>query len=681
MPLDGNGSYTLPSPEFPAVPNTLIQSAMFNAILLDIAGALSLAFYRDGQAPMTADLDLGSRRILNVSEIRSEVLALGTDVRVPDLPPTDTSNRAASTSFVKSVTQGMAGAVKWEEGETYPEGIVVWSPLSSLLYRKLSSGVSLVDPSLDPLDWALIPMLGVYQVGDYLDTARVMPDNWLRRDGSGHLMTAYPELAPMMVSIPAAFDFVTKVADAGGTETVTGQMTSFDGKLVVWPTQGTHIQVSEDGGITWQGVEVFSTSTYFGSGAVFQDKLFIGADAGKYLESTDGLTFTLKTMSGVTTACVNFVASPTALLAFGQRVFSPIDQGFLRRSTDGINWSNISVSGLANLSLGYGGTYQSGIFYMATGLTSALYSKNDGVSFTIASATIDANLELGELQTIQEIDGVLYGLGRIRDNGEDFPALAVIDPLTMTLSDVKLLPSELYSVWTSRLRSLVNLNGKFVAATGANSIAYSFDLEDWIVVDLPSGQAGAELLVEGNTLCIRGATTGITQGEFFESEFFRTPSDNPQTGWIKAANGDAGSAAYSGISEAPDDGELYGRRNKTWVPGLVDVDSPQLLENKVLGSGSRNEVVVGSAVNLSDASVPCQQVTLTGNVTASVDLSVGVRRELWLNPGAFTVTWPAGIVWKAGTAPTLPASKWSRLVFEGRPGSTTGVGELYITEP
>lgn len=67
MSLDGNGTYTPPAPEFPAIPNTIILSSDFNQIILDIATALSTAIFRDGQAAFTANQSLGGFKLTNVA--------------------------------------------------------------------------------------------------------------------------------------------------------------------------------------------------------------------------------------------------------------------------------------------------------------------------------------------------------------------------------------------------------------------------------------------------------------------------------------------------------------------------------------------------------------------------------------------------------------------------------------
>jgi len=77
MPMNGSGSYVPPAPEFPAIPNTIIYAADFNQIILDIAAALSLAIYRDGQAAFAANQSMGANKLVD--------LATGTD-------PTDAVN-------------------------------------------------------------------------------------------------------------------------------------------------------------------------------------------------------------------------------------------------------------------------------------------------------------------------------------------------------------------------------------------------------------------------------------------------------------------------------------------------------------------------------------------------------------------------------------------------------------
>lgn len=67
MALDGNGTYSPPAPQFPAIPNTIIYADDFNQIILDIATALSTAIFRDGQAAFTANQSMGGNKLTNLA--------------------------------------------------------------------------------------------------------------------------------------------------------------------------------------------------------------------------------------------------------------------------------------------------------------------------------------------------------------------------------------------------------------------------------------------------------------------------------------------------------------------------------------------------------------------------------------------------------------------------------------
>ena len=72
MPLDGNGNHNPPIPENPVRAGTLIKSDDFNTTIDDISDALSTAIYRDGQAPMEADLNMGHNSLVQVKSIRND---------------------------------------------------------------------------------------------------------------------------------------------------------------------------------------------------------------------------------------------------------------------------------------------------------------------------------------------------------------------------------------------------------------------------------------------------------------------------------------------------------------------------------------------------------------------------------------------------------------------------------
>lgn len=67
MPYDGNGVYTpASSPGYPAIANTPILAAQFNAVIIDIASALSSVVTRDGQSPATSNLSMAGNKLVNL---------------------------------------------------------------------------------------------------------------------------------------------------------------------------------------------------------------------------------------------------------------------------------------------------------------------------------------------------------------------------------------------------------------------------------------------------------------------------------------------------------------------------------------------------------------------------------------------------------------------------------------
>jgi len=67
MPMNGSGTYVLLVPEYPAIPNTVIEASDWNAINEDIKSALDLALYRDGQAAATANISMGTHKLTDLA--------------------------------------------------------------------------------------------------------------------------------------------------------------------------------------------------------------------------------------------------------------------------------------------------------------------------------------------------------------------------------------------------------------------------------------------------------------------------------------------------------------------------------------------------------------------------------------------------------------------------------------
>ena len=68
MAYNGSGVYSPPGASFPAVTGTVIDSTKYNAVVNDIATALTTAITKDGQTTITANLPMATYRHTGVSD-------------------------------------------------------------------------------------------------------------------------------------------------------------------------------------------------------------------------------------------------------------------------------------------------------------------------------------------------------------------------------------------------------------------------------------------------------------------------------------------------------------------------------------------------------------------------------------------------------------------------------------
>lgn len=70
------------------------------------------------------------------------------------------------TSF-NAVRDGAGAAQKWAGGQVYGLDAIVWSPISSLLYRRIVAGAGTTDPSADATNWSLFGPSRVKSLATY----------------------------------------------------------------------------------------------------------------------------------------------------------------------------------------------------------------------------------------------------------------------------------------------------------------------------------------------------------------------------------------------------------------------------------------------------------------------------------------------------------------------------------
>jgi hypothetical protein len=78
MSRNGTGIYSLPAGN-PVVTNTTISSTWANSTLTDIATALTGSVAADGQTPMTGNLDMNNRKVVNLANgtVATDAISFG----------------------------------------------------------------------------------------------------------------------------------------------------------------------------------------------------------------------------------------------------------------------------------------------------------------------------------------------------------------------------------------------------------------------------------------------------------------------------------------------------------------------------------------------------------------------------------------------------------------------------
>lgn len=99
MSRNGNGVYTLPTPENPVVPGTTITTTWANTTLNNIADALTDSVAADGQTPMTGPLNMNNNKIENLATPTDNSDAATKEYVDNHVPPVDVTPAAVSDQF------------------------------------------------------------------------------------------------------------------------------------------------------------------------------------------------------------------------------------------------------------------------------------------------------------------------------------------------------------------------------------------------------------------------------------------------------------------------------------------------------------------------------------------------------------------------------------------------------
>jgi hypothetical protein len=112
-----------------------------------------------------ADAFLGALPTFQVEANALEV-AVDADAVAAAASASAATTQAGLAQTAANAAAATAGASPWVSGTTYAIGNVVWSPINSLSYRRITNGAGTTDPSADPTNWTQIAGTGdVSQTG------------------------------------------------------------------------------------------------------------------------------------------------------------------------------------------------------------------------------------------------------------------------------------------------------------------------------------------------------------------------------------------------------------------------------------------------------------------------------------------------------------------------------------
>lgn len=95
---------------------------------------------------------------LNALGAYLDALSIGMDGDASSAALSASSAAASAAAALVAASNAAlaAGAPKWVSGTSYTTGAIAFSPLTGRTYRRLVTGVSTVDPSLDTVGWVIV---------------------------------------------------------------------------------------------------------------------------------------------------------------------------------------------------------------------------------------------------------------------------------------------------------------------------------------------------------------------------------------------------------------------------------------------------------------------------------------------------------------------------------------------
>ncbi|MDG3577114.1 hypothetical protein P7F60_11995 [Rhizobium sp. YJ-22] len=354
-----------------------------------------------------------------------------------------------------------------------------------------------------------------YQVGDFLDSARTLSTDWLRRNGGIYNIADYPELAALLPALPDGVEWVAKTS---GVSVELNEICYGEGLFVAVGATGTIITSPDRTNWTVRssGTSLNLTGVAYGNG------IFVAVG----FDPNNGQVVACVSPDGVTWSASNITASGYSAfsIAFGNGVFVVVGGSQLNQisgftSPNGTSWTQRTLPSDTGTIRDV--TYTGSLFIAVRAFgASGIYTSPDGTTWT-------ARTSPGS--------GTIYGVA----NGASLSIAVGAGGLIISSPDGV--------AWTSRTSG---------TSQQLNSASYSPSAK-WLVV----GNTGTALISSAGTswaLSATGVGTNLNDVVYDESNDFayvtvgatgtvltglrtsptqfKVPDDDPTYGWIKAVS-------------------------------------------------------------------------------------------------------------------------------------------------
>jgi len=224
-----------------------------------------------------------------VEDAEDQVALAANQVTLASNQVTLAANQVTLAESAAAAASASANASIWVSGQTYEIGVVRFSPINFLSYRRKTAGAGTTDPSLDATNWALVAgtgdvtLTGIQTLTNKTIEAGTFTNGYTEEVATANTGTAYTiDLAGgsvQILTLTGNCTFTFPTATAGRSFFLLLKQDATGGRTVTWPAA-----------VKWPG----GTAPTITSTASKMDKYVFTADnSSNWLGSVAGQNYTV----------------------------------------------------------------------------------------------------------------------------------------------------------------------------------------------------------------------------------------------------------------------------------------------------------------------------------------------------------------------------------------------------